>query len=99
MKYATGLAGQQYSNYLSGLSPYLGANQNAVSGAAGIAMGQGGALANIDVGQGNAANTNYTGQGASTAAATMNNYNIGQNELGMVKDAGKMAGQLFGMFA
>jgi hypothetical protein len=33
------------------------------------------------MGQGNAANANYTGQGASDAAATMNNYNIGQNQL------------------
>jgi hypothetical protein len=39
MKYATGLAGQTYNSYLSGLSPYLGANSSAVSGAAGAQNG------------------------------------------------------------
>lgn len=81
MKYATGLAGQQYGNYLQGLSPYLGANSNAISGAAGVATGQGNALNQSYQGQGAAANANYTGQGASDAAATMNNYNIGANQL------------------
>jgi hypothetical protein len=33
------------------------------------------------MGQGGAANANYTGQGASNAAATMNNYNVGANQL------------------
>lgn len=43
--------------------------------------GQGGGLNASYQGQGGAANTNYTGQGASDAAATMNNYNIGANQL------------------
>lgn len=81
LNYATGLAGTQYNNYLTGLNPYLGANANAVGGAAGVATGQGNNVATVDVNQGNAANANYTGQGASNAAATMNNYNVGANQL------------------
>ena len=95
MKYATGLANQTYGSYLSGLSPYLGANSSAIGGAAGVATGQGNALNASYQGQGTAANANYTGQGASNAAATMNNYNVGQNDLNALATAGKLAVGLF----
>lgn len=98
LKYATGLAGQQYGNYLQGLSPYLGANSGAVAGAAGVDTGLGSGLNASYQGQGGAANANYTGQGASNAAATMNNYNVGSNVLGAVTSAGKLAAGLFGGF-
>lgn len=98
LKFSQGLADQAYGSYVSRLAPYLGAEQGAVGGAAGVATGQGGALNQSYMGQGTAANANYTGQGASTAAATMNNYNIGQNQLNALKDVGKMAGSLFGGF-
>jgi hypothetical protein len=124
MKYATGLAGQQYNNYLTGLQPYLGQQANATAGAAGVATGQGNALnqnytgqggalssnygalgaglnssygnegqgANASyMGQGGAANANYTGQGASNAAATMNNYNVGANQLGAIMGVANLA--------
>jgi hypothetical protein len=81
MKYASGLANSTYSSYLSGLSPYLGANNSAVSGAAGVQTGLGNTINQSYQGQGAAANANYTGQGASDAAATMNNYNVGANQL------------------
>ena len=84
LNYATGLANNTYNSYVAGLNPYLGANAGAVSGAAGVATGQGNALAGTDVLQGNAANANLTGQGASDAAATMNNYNVGKNILGAI---------------
>lgn len=90
LNYATGLANNTYNSYVAGLNPYLGANSSAVSGAAGVATGQGNSLATLDAGQGVAANANYTGQGASDAAATMNNYNVGKNILG----AGLAVGQL-----
>lgn len=90
-KYVEGLAGQTWGNYTSGLQPYLNANAAAVGGAAGVATGQGGALDASYRGQGNAANANYTGQGASTAAATMNNYNIGQNQLSALTAAAQLA--------
>jgi hypothetical protein len=95
-KYVEGLAGQTWGNYTSGLQPYLGANANAVSGASGVATGQGTALANTDVAQGNAANATQTGIGASNAAATMNNYNVGSNILGAVTSAAKIGASLFG---
>jgi len=91
MKYATGLANQTYGSYLSGLQPYLGANQSAVSGAAGIDTGLGNNLATLDVNQGNAANATQTGIGASNAAATMNNYNVGSNILGAITGLGGLA--------
>jgi hypothetical protein len=91
MKYATGLAGQTYNNYLSGLSPYLGANNSAVTGAANTAAGLGTALNQSYQGQGAAANANYTGQGASNAAADMNNYNVGSNILGAITGLGGLA--------
>jgi hypothetical protein len=97
IKYAQDQASKAYGSYTAGLQPYLGANASAVGGAAGVATGQGTALAGTDVAQGTAANANYTGQGASTAAATMNNYSIGQNQINALKDVGKMAGQLIGM--
>jgi hypothetical protein len=61
-------------------------------------QGQGNALNASYAGQGGAANANYTGQGASNAAATMNNYNVGQNQLNALVAAGKLAGGLFGGF-
>jgi hypothetical protein len=91
IKYAQDQASKAYGQYTAGLSPYLGANANAVGGAAGIATGQGGALDASYRGQGNAANTNYTGQGASTAAATMNNYNVGANQLGALTSLASLA--------
>jgi hypothetical protein len=98
MKYATGLANSTYSSYLSGLSPYLNANNSAVSGAATINALQGNALDKSYEGQGTAANANYTNQGASTAAATMNNYNVGANELNALTGLAKGASSLFSAF-
>lgn len=91
MNYATGLANQTYNSYVQGLSPYLGANQSAVAGAAGIDTGLGNNLANLNVAQGNAANATQTGIGASNAAATMNNYNVGSNILGAITGIGGLA--------
>lgn len=99
LKFGTGLANQSYQGYLAGLQPYLGGQQQATAGAANVATGLGGNLNQSFQGQGNAANANYTGQGASNAAATMNNYNVGANQLGALTSLGKAAGGLFGMFA
>lgn len=82
IKYAQDQASKAYGQYAAGLQPYLGVNSNAVAGAAGAAAGLGQGLNQSYMGQGGAANANYTGQGASNAAATMNNYNVGQNQLG-----------------
>lgn len=102
MRYATGLADQTYGSYLSGLSPYLGANANAVSGAAGlnanIDTGLGNAINQSYQGQGAAANKNYTDQGASNAAAEMNKYNISQNMWNGIGQVAKLGSNLFGAF-
>lgn len=98
MKYATGLAGQTYGNYLSGLQPYLGANSNAVMGAAGIDTGLGTALNTSYQGQGTAANNTQTTIGNNNAGAEMNNYNVGANTLNAITSLGKTAGSLFGAF-
>jgi len=99
IKFATGLADQSYGNYVSRLSPYFTGQQTATAGAAGIDTGLGTGLNASYQGQGTAANTNYTGQGQSNAAATMNNYNVGQNQLNALTSVAKGAGTLFGMFA
>lgn len=98
LNYATGLANSTYGSYLSGLSPYLSANANAVAGGANAAVGGANALNASYQGQGAAANANFTGQGASNAAATMNNYNVGQNDLNAIMSVGKLAAGLFGGF-
>ncbi len=91
LKYATGLANQSYGGYLAGLSPYLQGQQQATAGAAGIDTGLAGGLNQSFQGQGQAANANYTGQGASDAAATMNNYNVGANQLNALLGIGSLA--------
>lgn len=89
--YVTGLANNTYNSYVAGLQPYLGANAGAVAGQANAATGQANALNSSDQALGNAANANQTAQGASTAAATMNNYNVGQNQLNALMGVGSLA--------
>ena len=98
LKYATDLANQTYNSYVSNLSPYLTQQTTATQGLAGVQTGQADALNSSYQGQGTAANANYSGQGASTAAATMNNYNVGANTLNALTSAGKLAANLFGGF-
>jgi hypothetical protein len=81
LNYATGLANNTYSSYLSGLSPYLSANSGAVAGAANAATGGANALNSSYTNQGNAANTTQTTIGNNNAAAEMNNYKVGANQL------------------
>jgi hypothetical protein len=95
LKFSQGLANQSYGGYLAGLQPYLGGQQQATAGAANAATGLGGNLNQSYQGQGNAANANYTGQGASNAAATMNNYNVGTNQLNALMSVGKLAAGMF----
>ena len=95
LNYATGLANNTYGSYLAGLQPYLGANNSAVGGAASVDTGLGSGLNSSYQGQGTVANANLTGQGASTAAATMINYNIGQNELNALTTGAKLAASFF----
>lgn len=71
--YASGLANQTYSTYLSGLLPYLQGNQSATTGLAGTQSGLGNAL---NSNQGLLANLGYT---AATGIGNANaNSTIGQ---------------------
>jgi hypothetical protein len=91
LKYATGLANSTYGSYLSGLSPYLGANSSAIAGAAGVDTGLGTALNSSYTNQGNAANTTQTTIGNNNAAAEMNNYKVGANQLNGLLGLGSLA--------
>lgn len=95
LKFSQGLANQAYGGYLAGLQPYLGGQQQATAGAANSATGLGGNLNQSFQGQGNAANATQTGVGASNAAATMNNYNVGANQLSALTSAAKLAAGFF----
>jgi hypothetical protein len=64
---------------------------NAVAGAAGVDTGLGNALNTSFTGQGGAANTTQTGIGATNAAAEMNNYQVGANQLGAIMGVAKLA--------
>jgi hypothetical protein len=98
LKFAQGLANQSYGGYLAGLQPYLGGQQAATAGAAGVQTGLGQGLNQSYQGQGNAANANYTGQGASNAAATMNEYNVSKNMWDGLGKAVNIGAGLFGAF-
>lgn len=98
LKFSQGVADQSYGNYVSRFLPYLTGTQGATAGAANAAAGLGQGLNQSYQGQGAAANANYTGQGASNAAATMNNYNVGANQLGALTSlAGLAMGGLGGI--
>jgi len=99
LKFSQGLANQSYGSYMAGLQPYLSGQQQATAGAANVDTGLAGNLNTNYTGQGAAANANLTGQGASNAAATMNNYNVGANQLNALTSAAKLGTNLFGMFA
>ncbi|MET4210527.1 hypothetical protein [Bradyrhizobium sp. LA2.1] len=96
LNYATGLANNTYNSYLSGLQPYLGANSSAVSGAAGVDTGLGNALNSSYTNQGNAANTTQTTIGNNNAAAEMNNYKVGANQLNALMGIGSLASGAIG---
>lgn len=98
LKFSQGLADQGYGNYVSRLQPYFGAEGGAASGAANVAMNQGGLINQNYMGQGNAANANYTGQGNADAAATMNNYQISKNMWDGIGKAVSTGASLFGGF-
>lgn len=78
-KLATTYADQNYGNYVSRLAPYLGANQSAVSGGAGVLTGQAG----LDTGIAGQKATNQwnaaTGSGQAQANADLAPYSASSN--------------------
>jgi hypothetical protein len=98
LKYATGLADQSYGNYVSRLAPYLTGQATATAGAAGVDTGLGTALNQSYQGQGGAANNTQTTIGNNNAAAEMNNYKVGANQLnGLMGLASLATGAVGGM--
>jgi hypothetical protein len=99
LNYATGLANNTYNSYVSGLQPYLGANANAVSGAAGVATGQGNALAGLDTTQAGLGYQTQAGIGNATAAGDMADQQASGNLWGALLNGGKAiagSGGLYG---
>jgi hypothetical protein len=59
IKFASDYDANKYGSYVSSLAPYLSANANAISGAAGLGVGRGAALNANEVGRGTALNGNF----------------------------------------
>ena len=78
-KLATDYANQKYGSYVSALQPYLGANQSAVGGEAGLYSGLGAGLAGLYGSQGQAAQATQTGVGNANADAALADYNASGN--------------------
>jgi hypothetical protein len=91
IKFASDYDNQKYSSYVSGLAPYLSANQNAVSGYAGTKTGQ----AALDTGIAGQQATNQwnaaTGSGNAQAQADLAPYSASSNFWGALMGAGNMA--------
>jgi hypothetical protein len=78
-KLATDYASQKYNSYVSGLQPYLGANQSAVGGEAGLYSGLGTGLAGLYSQQGQAAQGAQTAIGNANADSALAAYNASKN--------------------
>ena len=68
---ASGLAQQQYGNYVSRLAPYLGYSLGATTGAGGVATGQANALNASDISQAGLGAGIQAGEGAATAGGIL----------------------------
>ncbi len=68
---ASGLAQQQYGNYVNRLAPFLGYDLGATTGAAGVATGQANALNASDISQANLGAGIQAGEGAATAGGIL----------------------------
>jgi hypothetical protein len=91
MKFATNLAQNSWGQYTAGLSPYLNLYGTAAGGLAGTDTGEANALNASFTGQGGAANQTQTQIGANDAAAELNNYKIGANQLNALMGIGQLA--------
>jgi hypothetical protein len=91
IKFASNYDNQKYSDYVSKLSPYLGANANAISGMAGTKTGQAG----IDTGiYGQQAQNQWnaqTGIGNANADKDLAPYNASKNFWGALSGAADLA--------
>lgn len=80
-QYGTGLANQNYQQYVQNLQPYLGQQTTAASGVAGVNMGEGNTLNTSFGNQGNLAYNTQAGIGNAQAAADMASANASNSFL------------------
>jgi hypothetical protein len=90
-KYATGLASQQYGDWVSRLAPWLGQGQQTASGIAGINTGLGNQLAGSYGQQGQAALGTQQGIGQAQSDAALAPYNASANLWNFGLNAAKTA--------
>src|SRR5262245_31804124 len=91
LKYGTGLAQQDWGNYVSRLQPFIGAANTAASGISGTYQGLGTNLANSFTGQGQAAQGMYKDIGQAQADAALAPYQVGKNIWGAIGNAASLA--------
>ena len=85
---ASGLAQQQYGNYVSRLAPYLQVAPQVAGAQSGISQWQGGNLANVAGAQGNLYSNTYNAIGQSQAAADIAQQNAQNSFLGGILGLG-----------
>lgn len=96
-KLATTYADQNYGNYVSRLSPYLGANNSAISGGAGVLGSQ---AATDMAAAGQRAQYGYnaaTGTGSANADAALAPYSASQNFWGALMGGANLLGKATGV--
>jgi hypothetical protein len=95
--YGTGLAQQDWGNYVNRLQPYLGAGQGAAGGVANALTGLGSGLNANLTGQGGLGFQTQTGIGDANASADLAKYNASGNLWGALLGLGNL-GAKFGGF-
>lgn len=95
-KLATDYASQKYGDFVGRLQPFLGANQNAVSGEGGLWAGLGGGLNSSYDAQGQAAQATQTGIGNAGADAALAPYQASGNFWNTLLGAGTAAAKFYG---
>jgi hypothetical protein len=81
-KFAQGLAGTSWGNYVNSLQPYLGAANSAAGGIAGVNTGLGNQINTSYTGQGQAANAADIAIGKAQAGGDLAGYDASKNLIG-----------------
>lgn len=95
---ASNLALQDYGNYVSRLSPFLGAAQGAAAGQAGVYTGMGGALNQNYMGQGNLGYNAYGQMGQNNAAAIEDQLRAQKQGWDAIGEGVKLGTKILGAF-
>lgn len=95
-EFGSGLAGQEWGNYVKNLSPFLGQSSGAAGALGQLGAQRGNALGGSFMGQGGAANAAATGVGDANAAGALADYNASGNMWGALMQGGKLAAGAIG---